>query len=275
MNKEIDYKKQTDFILGSELTTRGNSGLSRAMVKDDDNKLVLNYKNDFTGGVVIGSNTKVNGIVDAKGFTLNGSPLVGPKGDSGSITETDKKNLLWCADGKLCQLPGTSGSGIKWGYGGSSIVDDGDLRIKSDDNIIISTGTQEIAKFSPSGFSIGNGMGPYYIRIGDGDSYLDSKQIDDNNNGTHAFVNGELNQQWMYEPFVKQLRSVRNNKCLATDGDKTVLKDCGSNDESQIVTILEDNKLKVGDHCFNRRDNKRASNCNESHVTMKAVFRKV
>ncbi len=49
-----------DFVLGNGDNGRGNSGLSRALVKDSGATLVLNYANDFGGGTRIGSSVKIN-----------------------------------------------------------------------------------------------------------------------------------------------------------------------------------------------------------------------
>ena len=63
-----------DFILGnSNQNSRGNSGASRALVKDANSTLVLNYAGDFTGGVRIDStvtatNAFVSGITTGGGF---------------------------------------------------------------------------------------------------------------------------------------------------------------------------------------------------------------
>ena len=58
----------TDFVLGNfDQINRGNSGISRAIVKDMGNKLVLNYTNDFTGGVEIGSSLKVTDNITIQG----------------------------------------------------------------------------------------------------------------------------------------------------------------------------------------------------------------
>ena len=55
-----------DFILGStDQSTRGNSGLSRALVKDAGATLALNYAGDFTGGVRVDSRISVGGTITA------------------------------------------------------------------------------------------------------------------------------------------------------------------------------------------------------------------
>jgi hypothetical protein len=55
-----------DFILGNtDQSTRGNSGLSRALVKDTGTILALNYAGDFTGGVRVDSRISVGGTITA------------------------------------------------------------------------------------------------------------------------------------------------------------------------------------------------------------------
>jgi hypothetical protein len=45
-----------DFMLGRGDVSRGDSGLSRALVKDNGNLLHINYAGDFTGGTMLGGN---------------------------------------------------------------------------------------------------------------------------------------------------------------------------------------------------------------------------
>lgn len=55
----------TDFVLGdsdSTQSSRGNTGQSRAMVKGNGGQLVINYGNDFYGGVLFGSDIMVDRI---------------------------------------------------------------------------------------------------------------------------------------------------------------------------------------------------------------------
>ena len=55
-----------DFILGStDQSTRGNSGSSRALVKDTNATLALNYAGDFTGGIRVDSRISVGGTITA------------------------------------------------------------------------------------------------------------------------------------------------------------------------------------------------------------------
>ena len=79
--------------------------------------------------------------------------FTGPKGADGNIGDAgalksnlfDQGRTLWCADGELCKIPSgkipSGNKGIDWGYGGSKMYDDGQLKIESDDNIIFRTGT--------------------------------------------------------------------------------------------------------------------------------------
>lgn len=164
-----NYVNQVDFILGASNTERGNTGSSRALVKDVGGKLVINYGNDFVGGVDIGASggMRVYGTIDAKGYTINGTP-VGQKGDKGdvgnlsdpvSVKNTLSPNTLWCVDGELCKIPGqVNKRGIDWGYGASKILDDGHLRIQSDDNIILQTTNKSISMDSAGDLVLGAGQ---------------------------------------------------------------------------------------------------------------------
>ena len=64
-----------DFILGNfDQVSRGNSGTSRAIVKDIGNKLVLNYGGDFTGGVELGTSSA---FTVANNITVQSGDAVG------------------------------------------------------------------------------------------------------------------------------------------------------------------------------------------------------
>ena len=61
-----------DFILGNtDQSARGNSGSSRALVKDASATLVLNYSGDFGGGVRVDSNLKASSLTAATTFPGN------------------------------------------------------------------------------------------------------------------------------------------------------------------------------------------------------------
>lgn len=62
-----NYLNQTDFVLGQTITDRGDTGASRALVKDSGSKLVINWGDDFNGGVVLNA---------AKGLNINGPTII-------------------------------------------------------------------------------------------------------------------------------------------------------------------------------------------------------
>ena len=74
-----------------------------------------------------------------------------------------KSNSLWCADGEMCNIP-KGKKGLDWGFGGSKISDDGNLRIESDDTIytrvkgkdVVTTSEDRVIMDSgnPAGFSM-------------------------------------------------------------------------------------------------------------------------
>lgn len=79
-------QRGTDFVLGRFNNARGDSGFSRALVKDDGNRLTLNYGSDFKGGVAInGPSIALNGgvqITHANQDAGNGSLIIGPTSQS-------------------------------------------------------------------------------------------------------------------------------------------------------------------------------------------------
>ena len=84
-----------DFVLGNtDQTTRGNSGQSRAMVKDATSKLVINFANDFTGGVDIQSALSVTGVTTL--VNLTASQIVSTNGSKQltSVATTGSGNVV-------------------------------------------------------------------------------------------------------------------------------------------------------------------------------------
>jgi hypothetical protein len=96
----------------------------------DNNTLVLNSENGFTGYVVSG-NLGV-GVSPSYKLDVNGDiRFSGNMYKSGSSATNSGINLP------------TSGAGITWGANGSRIYDDGDLRIFTDDQMHLSTNAGE------------------------------------------------------------------------------------------------------------------------------------
>jgi hypothetical protein len=60
-----------DFALGAGDNSRGDTGPSRALVKDNDGVLAINYANDFKGGVRVDSNLNIKGAVNV----VSGQPI--------------------------------------------------------------------------------------------------------------------------------------------------------------------------------------------------------
>lgn len=72
-----------DFRLGyADQSSRGNSGLSRALVKDSEAKLVINYAGDFPGGTEVqGAGLTVKGRLNVEGLaSATGRNLAGLQG---------------------------------------------------------------------------------------------------------------------------------------------------------------------------------------------------
>jgi hypothetical protein len=60
-----------EFKLGNKDNVRGDSGLSRALVKDVGNVLVLNYNSDYAGGTRIHTGLEVGGLVTGPLLTIS------------------------------------------------------------------------------------------------------------------------------------------------------------------------------------------------------------
>lgn len=78
----------------------------------------------------------INGIQGIQG--IQGPP--GNIGDANSVKNSIQPVTLWCADGELCKIPNGK-KGIDFGYGGSRIIDSGNLKFITDDNIDFNAGS--------------------------------------------------------------------------------------------------------------------------------------
>jgi hypothetical protein len=71
-----------DFYLGYGDNSRGNTGYSRALVKDNGSRLTVNFASDFTGGVIVnGPQISLNGsvnITNAQQDANGNSLIIGP-----------------------------------------------------------------------------------------------------------------------------------------------------------------------------------------------------
>lgn len=84
-----------DFYLGSvDQTTRGNSGISRALVKNVDTSLYINYENDFFNGTVVDSTLDVDST-SANAFVVRKNL------DGGDVFKVNTSADIVTVDGKL------------------------------------------------------------------------------------------------------------------------------------------------------------------------------
>ena len=111
----------TDFVLGNtDQSTRGNSGNSRALVKDTGTILALNYAGDFTGGVRVDSRISVGGTITA---TANNS-----------LTETRGSHLRITNSGggdSVISWDNTNGNANQRWYAGIDVSDGASWKLAS------------------------------------------------------------------------------------------------------------------------------------------------
>ncbi len=85
-----------DFVLGNtDQTTRGNSGSSRAFVKDTGNILKINFEGDFTGGTFVDSNLRVDGHITTLSLPITFTSTWEVYGDSISAGVGVNSNQIW------------------------------------------------------------------------------------------------------------------------------------------------------------------------------------
>ena len=83
----VNYTTVTDFVLGNATTPeRGNVGSGRALVRGNDSKLIVNYGNDYTGGVQINGPISLAGDVD-----IGGQVKAGNLNLRGNLDMSDKR----------------------------------------------------------------------------------------------------------------------------------------------------------------------------------------
>ena len=162
-------KTQVDSLASAAAKQISYSDLALSITNNDTNKNALataiasnpNKLGDALASSIGTNNTVIQSLQDKLGTnttfqkamadTLSSDPykikFAGPKGADGNIGDAgalksnlfDQARTMWCAEGELCKVPAGK-KGIDWGYGASKIVDDGQLRIISDDNIFLRVG---------------------------------------------------------------------------------------------------------------------------------------
>eukprot|EP01116_Phalansterium_solitarium_P008239 TRINITY_DN217_c0_g2_i1.p1 TRINITY_DN217_c0_g2~~TRINITY_DN217_c0_g2_i1.p1 ORF type:complete len:543 (+),score=-24.11 TRINITY_DN217_c0_g2_i1:213-1841(+) len=107
-----------DFILGNgDQSSRGNSGSSRALVKNGGATLYVNYANDFTGGTVVNSALTVTGTTQTANLGVGIAPAVPldvslPAGAGSWNRFQVTTSTLWGDGGNQYVTLGTGASGI-------------------------------------------------------------------------------------------------------------------------------------------------------------------
>jgi hypothetical protein len=144
--------------------TSGFQMLGKELFNEDRTpKLVLNTEFSAFKPTVY---SKVQGDSlnsDLQSFKAQNNTRIESLISSNSIVDA-KKNMIWCGDGQLCNIP-EGKKGLNWGYGGSQIYDSGDLTLDTDDNIKFDIGQKNIARISQGGFKLN---GKNTIAFGEG-----------------------------------------------------------------------------------------------------------
>ena len=172
VNSLNTLKSQVDSLATAAAKGINYSDLALAITNNDTNKNALataiasnpNKLGEALAGSIGTNTTVIQSLQDKLGVntifqtamadTLSTDKykikFQGPKGADGNIGDASalKSNLfdqgrtLWCADGNLCKIP-AGDKGIDWGYGGTKMYDDGQLKIESDDNIYVRTNNED------------------------------------------------------------------------------------------------------------------------------------
>lgn len=165
----IDYSTVNDFVLGTSDTSRGAIGAGRALVRDANSTLTMNYNNDYAA-------VKINGPVSMPGsLTVGSLNIVGKVGKSGE----------------------------------------------------------------------GGWLGPFQIKNPAGRCW-DSGQ-NDYRLGLLDCVDGNMWQQFLYNPMTSQLRSLQNDKCFTWDDPSCSWQPCDAMNNNQLIVQLSDRSFKFKD----------------------------
>lgn len=152
----LDYKKLAESLA---LATNYTETLAKAIAKNPNElsvPLALEISKTSAALEALNQNLSKNTVFQDKvADTLSSNPaykarIKGEQGAAGNIGEKaaiqsnlyDTGYMMWCADGELCKLPNGK-SGIDFGKGESKIWDDGQLRIRTDDNLYFHIGNKE------------------------------------------------------------------------------------------------------------------------------------
>jgi len=122
----------------------------------------------------------------------------------------------------------TGGAGLYWGSGYSRIVDDGDLRICTDDNLHFNTGntsslgTERMVLKANSDFGIGTGSLGFTLDVNGTDRVAGEQQWTGSGRTSHA--NYGFNREW----YIRSGETSNDGKVIIQDGGGRVGVGTGS-----------------------------------------------
>ena len=119
-----DYTKLNDFTLGNNTTDRASVGFGRALVKDANSQLTINYDNDFSGGVNV--NAKGGLRVKSGGLSLDSGQALSIRDQFHGLKfseDVDGPVLYGYSGGKLQAAGNARGEqvvdALKWDHSGN------------------------------------------------------------------------------------------------------------------------------------------------------------
>lgn len=168
--------------------------------------------------------------------------IQGVKGEDGEVTLSKLKASTFTCDGQFCTFP-SSKRGIDWGYGSSKILDDGQLRVLSDDNIILNVDGNKGLYINNNGsvgdIVMGNEYKPDFVGVNikrqDGSyTQFDTKDGKNYIRGNTVMDAGGLQYKNGYGSGPYKIRFYEKNRCLdsgqfARNGDN----ECSQNNSWQ------------------------------------------
>jgi hypothetical protein len=190
-----NYENVFDIKLGkADKTTRGDTGESRALVKGDNKKLIINYAKDFSNGTIINGNLTIDNELEVV------------------------NNLIAKANLEV----------------GNNLTTKGNLEVTNNltaKGNITSNGTIK-GELLTSYQGMGPYKVVLPRRSG-GERCLDSLQFGDNQYGIAECTDNNPNQVWYFNPVTGSLKSQQNGKCLQSHDNNAGFADCDSNNIRQ------------------------------------------
>lgn len=181
-----------DFIMGNyDQSSRGNTGSSRALVKEVGGKLVINYQGDFFGG------TRVDGPLTVNDTTDTSSSLNGAIYTQGGI-KLDKN--LWCGEKMRSANFGS------WLYSTTPTVVNGTANFQQTDVLVQLLGNMWFVEFMLQFDQMNYSVGGYlYFEFESPHRFFASpKTVDVGEWVCHTYASGTLNQVRTSRAYIEQ-----------------------------------------------------------------------